>query len=443
MSEAAQNSEGYSRREQRGWYVYDWANAPFHTTVVTVFLGPYLTSVLARQAADAHGFIHPLGIPVAVRAYWGYLVAASVVFQIILLPVAGALADYSHRKKQLLALFAYLGAGATAAMFFLKSPAYLWAGALFLIANTAFGASVVVYNSFLPEIAAPEDRDAVSSKGWAVGYLGGGLLLALNLLLYIRPRALGIDENLAIRIGLGSAGVWWGAFTVVPLLALRKRQAARRLARGESALAVTLRQLFKTLGEIRGRPETLTFLLAYLLYSDAIQTVIALATQFGHDELKIPIGLLALAVLMVQFIAFFGSLLFNWIASLINAKRAVMLSLVIWTCVLLAMYFWVRTVGQYFLMAALVALVLGGSQALSRSLFSQMIPKGREAEYFGLYEISDKGTSWLCPLFFGLAIQLTGSYRVSAATLAVFFLAGLAVLARVNVTRAAAEAGGE
>jgi len=301
------DAASYSRREQRGWYVYDWANAPFHTTVVTVFLGPYLTSVLARQAADAHDLIHPLGIPVAVRAYWGYLVAASVALQIVLLPVAGALADYSHRKKQLLALFAYLGAGATAAMFFLTGSAYLWAGALFLVANTAFGASVVVYNSFLPEIAAPEDRDAVSSKGWAIGYLGGGLLLALNLLLYIRPKALGLDENLAIRIGLGSAGIWWGVFTVIPLLSLRKRQAARRLRQGESALRVTLRQLFRTLSEIRGHPQTLTFLLAYLLYSDAIQTVIALATQFGHDELKISLGPLALAVLMVQFVAFFGS----------------------------------------------------------------------------------------------------------------------------------------
>ena len=430
----------YSRREQTGWYWYDWANAPFHTTVVTVFLGPYLTSVLARQAADAAGFVHPFGVPVAVRAYWSYLVAAAVVLQIVLLPVMGALADYSHRKKQLLGLFAYLGAGATAAMFFLKGPAYLLAGVLFLVANTAFGVSVVVYNSFLPEIAAPEDRDAVSSKGWAIGYLGGGLLLALNLLMYIRPAALGLDENLAIRIGLCSAGVWWGVFTVIPLLRLRSRQAARSVAHGQSALGVTLRQLFHTLSELRRRPQTLTFLVAYLLYGDAIQTVIALATQFGHDELKIAMGPLALAILMVQFVAFFGSMAFKWIAAAINAKRAVMLSLVIWTIVLFAMYFWVKTVGQYFAMAALVALVLGGSQALSRSLFSQMIPKGQEAEYFGLYEISDKGTSWLCPLMFGLAIQLTGSYRISALSLALFFLGGLAVLARVDVGRAVAEA---
>jgi UMF1 family MFS transporter len=429
----------FSRREQTGWYVYDWANAVFHTTVVTVFLGPYV-GLLARRAADAGGFVHPLGIPVAVRAYWPYLIAASVALQVVLLPVAGALADYNHRKRQLLALFAYIGAAATAAMFFLQGSAYLMAGVLFLVANTAFGASVVVYNSFLPEIAAPEDRDAVSSKGWAIGYLGGGLLLALNLLLYVRPGALGLDEDLAVRIGLCSAGVWWAAFTLIPVARLRNRQPARRLERGQSALGVTLRQLFRTLGEIRHRPQTLMFLVAYLLYSDAIQTVIALATQFGHEELKIAMGPLAGAILMVQFVAFFGSLAFNWIAAAIGAKRAVMLSLVIWTGVLLAMYLWVRTEGQFFAMAALVALVLGGSQALSRSLYSQIIPKGQEAEYFGLYEVTDKGTSWLCPLVFGLAIQFTGNYRLSALSLAVFFLAGLAVLARVDFRRAVAEA---
>jgi UMF1 family MFS transporter len=430
----------YSRREQTGWYFYDWANSAFYTTVVTTFFGPYVT-VLARQSADPSGFIYPLGIKVAPLAYWGYLISVAVVAQVLLLPVLGALADYSHRKKQLLALFAYIGAAATIAMFFLKGHAYLLAGFLFLVANTGFGASVVIYNSFLPEIAAPEDRDAVSSKGWGIGYLGGGLLLALNLVLYIRPAALGLTEGQAVRVSLASAGVWWAAFTIIPLARLRNRQSARRLAAGEHAVVSSLRQLGRTLSEIRRYPQTLTFLLAYLLYNDAIQAVIALATQFGSDELKISAGLLALAILMVQFVAFFGSIAFNWIAAAINAKRAVMLSLVVWTAVLLAMYSYVQTVVQYFVMAAIVAMVLGGSQALSRSIFSQMIPKGKEAEYFGLYEISDKGTSWLCPLVFSLAVQFTGSFRLSTLVLAAFFLAGLAVLARVNVKRAALEAG--
>jgi MFS transporter, UMF1 family len=433
----------YSRREQRGWYFYDWANSAFYTTVVTVFFGPYVTTVLARNAADAAGFIHPLGINIAVRAYWGYLVSAAVILQVLLLPLAGALADYSHRKKQLLALFAYAGAGATIAMFFLEGSAYVAAGLLFLLANTAFGASVVIYNSFLPEIAPPEERDSVSSKGWGIGYIGGGLLLALNLLMYVKPAALGLNEQLAVRLSLASAGVWWAAFTLIPLRTLRNRTPARRLAHGESAVRASLRQLAGTLRDIRSYPQTLRFLIAYLLYNDGIQTVIALATQFGHDELKIAMGPLALAILMVQFVAFFGSIAFNWIAQAISAKRAVILSLVIWTGVVLAMYSWVRTTAQYFAMAAVVALVLGGSQALSRSLFSQMIPKGREGEYFSLYEISDKGTSWLCPLLFGLALQFTKSYRLAILSLIIFFVLGLLILARVDVRRAAVEAGNE
>jgi MFS transporter, UMF1 family len=431
----------YSRQEQRGWYFYDWANSAFYTTVVTVFFGPYVTTVLARNAADPAGFIYPLGIQVAVRAYWEYLISAAVILQVLLLPLLGALADYSHRKKQLLGLFAYAGAAATVAMLFLKGSAYVWGGFLFLVANTAFGASVVIYNSFLPEIAPPEERDSVSSKGWGIGYIGGGLLLGLNLLMYVKPAALGLTEDLAVRLSLASAGLWWAVFTIIPLRALRNRQPARRLVRGDNAVVASLRQLAATMRDIRRYPQTLKFLLAYLLYNDAIQTVIALATQFGHDELKISMGSLALSILMVQFVAFFGSMAFNWLAAATGAKRAVIFSLVIWTAVVLLMYSWVHTTAQFFAMAAVVALVLGGSQALSRSLFAQMIPKSREAEYFSIYEISDKGTSWLCPLAFGLAIQFTGSYRLATLTLAAFFLAGLFVLARVDVRKAAAEAG--
>jgi UMF1 family MFS transporter len=425
-------------RERTGWYFYDWANSAFATTVVTLLLGPYL-SKLARAAADARGFVHPLGIPVYAGSYWGYLIALSVASQVLCLPVLGALADSSRRKKELLALSAYVGALATAMMFFLVGREYLLGGFLFLVSNLSFGASVVVYNSFLPEIASERERDAVSSKGWGIGYLGGGLLLALNLVLAANAGALGLTEEQAIRINLCSAGVWWGLFTVIPLATLHNRAGRPdRLPR-----TGPLRQLGGTLRDLRHYPEALKFLLAYLLYNDAIQAVIALATQFGYDELKIPIATLSLAILMVQFVAFFGALAFNWVAARIGAQRAIMLALAIWTAVLVDIYVSVRTTGEFFAMAAVVALVLGGSQALSRSLFSQMIPKSREAEYFGLYEISDKGTSWLCPLLFGLALQFTRSYRLAILSLILFFALGLAVLARVDVRRAAREVSNE
>lgn len=424
----------YRAREQRGWYMYDFANSAFSTTVITLFLGPYLTA-LAKAAADANGYIHPLGIPMDARSYWSYMVSLSVILQVVFLPMVGAVADYGRKKKEVLAATAYLGATATIAMFFLTDGDYLFGGLLFLIANVSFGAAEVIYNSFLPEIAPPEDRDAVSSKGFGIGYLGGGLLLALNLLLYMNAGRIGMSEALAVRISLSSAGVWWAIFTVPTILALHNRGPAHKLAAGQSAVATALRQLGHTLHEVRRYPQTLTFLIAYLLYNDAIQTVIALASQFGNDELKIPVSQLTLAILMVQFVAFFGSMLFNWIAAAINAKRAVVLSLLIWTGVLVYIYVSVKTTLQFFVMAAIVAIVLGGSQALSRSLYAQIVPKGKEAEYFSIYEVSDKGTSWICPIIFGLALQFTKSYRFAVLSLIVFFIAGLLILLKVDIER--------
>ncbi|MBV9769202.1 MAG: MFS transporter [Bryobacterales bacterium] len=242
-----------------------------------------------------------------------------------------------------------------------------------------------------------------------------------------------------MRINLASAGVWWAVFSLIPLAAIRRRPPARKRRPNEGLLhnfrdfAITLRQMLRY-------PQTLRFLLAYLIYNDAVQAVITLSAQFGNDELKIPMAGLTEVILMVQFVAFFGSFLFHWIAEWIGAKPAVIVSLLIWTGVLVSMYVSVRTERQFFIVAAVVAIVLGGTQALSRSLFSLMIPKGREAEYFGVYEISDKGTSWMCPLLFGLALQFTGSYRLAILSLITFFAAGLAVLLTVNVPLAAAEA---
>jgi MFS transporter, UMF1 family len=431
----------YSKSEQRAWYMYDWANSAYASTVVTLFLGPYLT-VLARNAADASGRIYPLGISVDARSYWSYLISVSVLTQVICLPILGAIADYSARKKQLLGIFAYLGAGATMLMFFLTGSSYLLGGVLFLVSNLAFGAAMVLYNAFLNDVAPESERDSVSSKGWGIGYLGGGTLLALNLVLYTNAERLGISEGLAVRLSLFSAGAWWALFSIIPMMRLRRRQAPRRLALGESVVATGFLQLWKTLREIRKYPQTLLFLVAFLVYNDAIQAVISLSGQFGSDYLKIPMGQLTLAILMVQFVAFGGALAFNVLAKWMTAKRAVLLSLAIWTALMVGMYS-VTTTRGFFIAAALVALVMGGSQALSRSLFSVMIPKGREAEYFSLYEISDKGTSWLAPLIFGFTLQMTGSYQYAILSLIIFFVAGLLLLAGVNVRRAAAEAGNQ
>lgn len=203
-------------REQRGWYFYDFACSVYSTSVVTVFLGPYLTSV-AKAAADADGFVHPLGIPVRAGSVFAYSVSVSIVLAVLLMPLAGAAADRTGRKKPLLAVAAYVGAGATAGMFFLDGDRYLLGVVLLIVANASLSVSMALYNAYLPQIATPEERDAVSSRGWAFGYTSGAFVLVLNLVLYTGHESFGVSESTAVRICLASAGVWWGAFTLVPL----------------------------------------------------------------------------------------------------------------------------------------------------------------------------------------------------------------------------------
>lgn len=450
----------YSRKEQVGWYFYDWANSAFSTTVVSVFLGPYLTSV-AQAAANADGYIFPLGIPVYADAFFGYMVSLSVFLQVFFLPILGAIADFSNLKKRMMMIFAYLGAFSTISLFLVTGNRYMLGGALFVFANLCFGASIVFYNAFLPEISSPDDRDRISSQGWAVGYLGGGLLLLLNLLFFLTVsgtldsvagvfqnlhtslNAMGIDGGMATRICLASAGLWWAGFALIPSARLRTRQAARALPKGESFLTIGFSQLKHTLRSLPNYPHTRLFLIAYLLYNDGIQTVIALAAQFGAEELGIEQQSLIAIILMVQFVAFFGALGFGYLARVMSTKQAILVSLVIWLGAVVYAYGFLETQTQFFIMSAVIALVLGGSQALSRSLFSLMIPSGQESEYFSLYEVSERGTSWLGPFLFSVVLQMTHSYRYAILSLAVLFLAGLVLLPRVNVRKAITEAGNE
>lgn len=434
--------ERNNKRELWGWYFYDWANSAFYTTVITVFLGPYLTEV-AKAAADANGYIYPLGIKIFADSYFAYMVSLSVALQVFVLPVLGAFADYSHRKKKMLAFFAYLGAFATMGMYFIKDGRYLLGGALFLLANLSFGASIVIYNSFLNDIASEDKRDDVSSKGFALGYVGGGLLLALNLVLFSRAESLGISQGTAVRISLMSSGAWWAIFTIIPMLLLRQRKALKSLPQGTHYLTIGFTQLAHTIKQLPRYPQTLLFLLGYLFYNDGIQTVIALASQFGKEELKLEISDLTATILMVQFVAFFGATIFNYIARFAGTKRAIILSIVIWTATVFYAYSYLQTKKDFFIMGAVIGIVLGGSQALSRSLYSLMIPKGQEAEYFSLYEVSDKGTSWMGPFIFAMALDQTKSYRLAILSLVVLFFAGLILLTIVNVRKAILAAGNE
>ncbi|MBT2419873.1 MFS transporter [Streptomyces sp. ISL-22] len=447
-TDAADEAAG-RRREQRGWYFYDWACSVYSTSVLTVFLGPYLTSV-AERAADAEGFVHPLGIPVRAGSFFAYSVSLSVIVAVLVMPLVGAAADRTGRKKPLLATAAYVGATATTAMFFLGGDRYLLGGALLVVANAAQSVAMMLYNSYLPQIAPPEERDAVSSRGWAFGYASGSLMLIVNLVLYLAHDSFGVSESTAVRICLASAGLWWGAFALIPLRRLRDRRSASTAAEadgtsGEAAgkpAAPGFRQLAATVRDMRRHPLTLAFLLAYLIYNDGIQTVISQASIYGSKELGLGQSTLIGAVLLVQVLAVAGALAMGRLARTYGAKRTILGSLVAWTVTLAAGYFLPAGAPVWFFaLAAGIGLVLGGSQALSRSLFSHLVPPGKEAEYFSAYEMSDRGMSWLGPLLFGLTYQLTGSYRDAIISLVAFFVIGFALLARVPVQRAISDAG--
>jgi UMF1 family MFS transporter len=436
------------KREIKGWAMYDWANSAFSTTVGTVFLGPYVAN-LAAQAAKAFpdGMARLAGIPIAPDSFFPYCVSISVGMQVLFLPILGAIADYSHRRKQLMQLFAVIGAVATIALFFTTAPVWWLGGLLYMLANLAFGAAIVFYNSYLPDIASPDQRDHVSSYGWAMGYLGGGLLLVLNLAFYMLRDKLGVPTDLAVRINLASAGIWWLGFSFFTWLRLHPRYASHPLPKGETYASIGFKQLWSTVKQMKNFPETLKFLLAYFLYNDGIQTVIAVSATFAaapllRGGLEIEQSQLTIVILMIQFVAFFGALLWGKLAAWVGAKRSIVISLFIWAGVVIYAYGGLKgetRLAEFFVLGAFIALVMGGSQAISRSLFAQMIPAGREAEYYSFYEVSERGTSWIGPLIFGLVNQLFGSLRPAILSLIFFFVAGLIILPFVNTVKAAAD----
>jgi UMF1 family MFS transporter len=334
----------------------------------------------------------------------------------------------------MLGVFAYLGAAATVGLVFLTGTRYLLGAVLFLLANIAYNAAAVVYNSFLPQISTADQRDRVSTIGWSVGYIGGGVLLAANL---AALTLLGDDNKAEVaRWSIVSAGLWWAAFTTIPLVRLRNRPASAGEHRG-SVLTDGFRQLGQTLKGIAGYPLTLFFLVAYLIYNDGIQTVISLASVYADKELGLSQSVQVETILLVQFVAFGGGLLLLRVAGRIGGWKTVLASLVVW-CVAIGLAFGLPAHRPLLFIAlgALIGVVLGGSQALSRSLFSQLIPRGREAEYFSLYQVSADGTSWLGPLIFGITYQLTGTYRAAISSLLAFFIIGFLALLAVPMRRA-------
>ncbi|WP_019819790.1 MFS transporter [Saccharomonospora saliphila] len=450
------------RREQRGWYFYDWANSTFYTSVITVFGALYMSTVAAEDARTdtarngprpcvgpdgAPNNLHNcdislFGLVFPAGSLWGYLLAAATAIQVLVLPVTGAIADRSQYKKRILGFFAFLGSAASALLFFVAEGRWELGVALYMLGNIGYGASLVTYYSFLPDIATPDERDSVSSKGWAFGYLGGGVALALQLGFFLGHEALGIAESTAVRICFLSSGLWWALFTVIPLRRLRERQPPHGPEHGVSVVRGGFAELRQTVRAARAFPLTLAFLGAYLVYTDGISTVVAVSAQYGKEELRFDDEVLIATILVIQFVAYLGGMAHGLVARRFGAKRTILGSLVVWMGVLTAAYFVEAGAQfQFYGVAAGIGLVLGGTNALSRSLYSQMIPAGKEAQYYSLYEIGERGTSWLGPLVFAAVGQATGSFRFAIVALLVFFVAGFVLVALVPVRRAIAAAG--
>lgn len=437
-----------NQREIFGWKMYDWANSAFSTTIVGALFGPYLTEITQRAVGE-NGVVVELGALGAItsKSFFPTCVSVAVFLQIFLLPILGSIADYSNLKKRMLAVFCYIAVVATCLMFFVDGNLYWLGGFLFIIANLGFGAALVFYNGFLNEITTEDQRDKVSSRGFAYGYLGGGLLLALNFLLVKSAPSLGMDAFMAVRLSFLSAGVWWGGFALIAFARLKTRAAEKSLPAGKSYLTIGFSQLGRTFRELARLRHTLRYLIGYLFFNDGIQTVISMASVFMAQELFIARGLktdqsfLLGIFLLVQFVAIFGALLFERLAYAIKTKNAILVSLVLWSGVVIYGYAFLRTTTDAWAMGAVIAIVLGGSQALSRSLFSRMIPAGREASFFGIYEVSERGTSWLGPLVFGAVVAATGSYRQALLSLIVFFVVGMIVLYFTDTDKAMHEAG--
>src|SRR6476620_441036 len=440
-------------RQQRAWYLYDWANSAYVTTTATVLFAPYLT-VVAKKAAcptlssdvSCPTNLDVLGIPVSPGSLVPYTLTISTIISALVLIFVGAVADRSPAPSRLLGGFAWVGAAAACGMFAVSGASWALGVVLLIVANLCLGSSLVIYDALLVRIAEPDERDRVSSRGWALGYAGGGLLLALNFVLLNVHDALGLSPGMAVRVSLLAGGLWWGVFTLIPVLGLRDvhGKTATLGAKQAGVVGGSVRQLARTFAELRSYPLTLLFLLAYLFFNDGIQTVIGSSSLYGIEELKFAQSTVLGVFLLVQFVAFGGALLFGRLARSYGAWRVVLTSLGVWTLVVTVAFFVpAKALGAFVALAVLIGIVLGGSQALSRSLYSQLIPRGREAEFFSLYQAMERGTSWFGTFVFGLVHQLTDSYRWAIVALIVFLVLGGVLLSRVRMAEGIRAAGNE
>lgn len=435
-------------RQIFGWMMYDWANSAFYTTVISVLIGPYLIG-LATAAVGEDGEVLDLYLfSVTPKGLPGLCIAVSVMAMVVMLPVLGAIADYTNLKKRMMAFFSYLGVLASALLFFV-TESYIACAIILIVANMSFAAANVFYNAFLIDLTTEDRRDRVSSYGYASGYIGGVVMLVGNLLLINNAESLGITTGLAVRISFLGAALWWGLFALVTFTLIKTPTDVRAIPKGKTIITIGFSELWQTLKELKRLKLTALFLIAYLFYNDGIQTVILMSSSFLSNELfsaaerleGLDQSFLITIFLIAQVSALVGAIAFERLSRYIGPKATIMISLVIWISIVIFAYGYLATKTQAVVMGIAIGVVLGSVQALSRSLYSQMIPAGRESSFFGLYEISEKGTSWMGQIMFTVIVSTTGSFKQAILGLIVFFIVGMVVLLFTDVKRAIHEAG--
>ncbi len=424
---------GLGRRDLRAWAMYDWANSAFQTTIIAAVFPIYFQKV---AAADLPG-------PVA-TAKFAWATTIAIIIVAVVAPLLGALADYAALKKRLLAVFLAIGATATGAMFFIGRGDWQLALVLFVIGNVGVAGSIVFYESLLPHLVGEDQLDRVSSAGYAMGYIGGGVLLAINIVMMSKPALFGFpNREIAVRASLASVAVWWAVFSI-PLfrhVPEPRRQIERDEAPAGNPLVTAARRLVETFHELRRYRQAFLLLLAFLLYNDGIQTIIRMATIYG-TEIGLDDNAMIAALLVTQFIGVPFAFLFGMFAGKIGAKPAVFVGLSVYAVITLLGYF-MHTATQFFALAVMVGMVQGGTQALSRSLFASMIPRHKSSEFFAFFGVFERYAGILGPAIFAWVVEHSGTSRNAILSVIVFFIVGGALLTLVNVNegrRAAREA---
>ncbi len=409
------------RKIINSWAMYDWANSAFATTIMAAIFPPFYRS-LAKSGGVGE---------VDATAYWAYTTSIALFLTAILGPVLGAVSDHTGGKKFFLAFFAALGIVGTALLVFLGNRAYLLGSILFILGNVGFAGANIFYDSLLPHIARKNDLDQISTHGYALGYLGGGILLIINVIWFMKPRwFLMPDGEFALRASFLSVAVWWALFSIPllrnvpePPVAWLKGESLRLMQASFSRLARTLRQ-------IRQYKQLLLFLAAFWIYNDGIGTIIKMATAYG-DEIGIGMTDMILALIITQFVGIPFSLGFGWLARHLGTKRSILMGLGVYALISIGGFFMQRAI-HFYILAFMVGLVQGGTQALSRSMYGAMVPKSQAAEFFGFFSTSAKFAGIVGPLLFGVVSQMAGGSRLSILMLIFFFIAGALLLMCVD-----------